>query len=99
MEALKRLTDIFANHAINARTANEDYQQTSSTPTTPAAIHKASIVHVRTTRNTTPGLIPVTTEGAQADTTEGAEVVKEREYRTSWYDNRVRKGSAQRKRI
>ena len=46
MEALKRLTDIFANHTNNVRTANEDYQQTSSTSTTPAAIRKAPRVQV-----------------------------------------------------
>jgi hypothetical protein len=86
MEALKRLINIYANHTTNARTANNNFQQTSSTPTTPAAIRKAPRVNGRTTRNNTPGLIPVTTEGAQADTTEGAEVEQEREYKTNWYD-------------
>jgi hypothetical protein len=86
MDALQKLTKIFGSHAQKTRTTNQASPQTLSTPTTPAAIRQTPRVHAQKTRNNSPGILPVPTEGAQQGTAEGDEVETEERGETGWHN-------------
>ena len=64
MAALQKLASIFNTHTYEACGVNTSVQQTLSTSTTPAAIHKTPRTHGRK-------FIPLTSEGGQIEATEG----------------------------
>ena len=71
MEALQKLVDIFKANAARSASDGNDGHQTSSTPTTLVAIRITPRTHGQQTRNDPPGVLPISSEGAEAPTTRG----------------------------